>query len=130
MLFLILGLLCNNFSYYLSGLTSYWFQEPDPDEEAENEPEEGKEPKKRLIFPGKTLSKKKKKKKTISKLVKASQDEKGSEQSTPSEHHDTTDDLEKERTIRKSTRTAVIVRQAEREAIHAALQATTKVLQK
>lgn len=60
-------------------------------------------------------------------MEKAPQDEKVSEQSTPSEHHDNPEDVEKERIIRKSTRTAVIVRQAEREAIHAALQATIKV---
>lgn len=47
--------------------------------------------------------------------------------STPSEHHDTHDDTEAERTLRKSTRTAVVVKQAEREAIRAAMQATTKV---
>lgn len=42
-------------------------------------------------------------------------------------HHDAADDTEGERTVRKSTRTSVIVRQAERDAIHAALQATMKV---
>lgn len=95
-----------------------------------NEPDEGTKTKKRLIFPGKPSSKKKKKKKIISKLEKAPQDEEAPEQSTPSEHHDTPDDVEKERIIRKSTRTAVIVKQAERDAIHAALQSTIKVWQK
>lgn len=93
----------------------------------ENEPDERREPKKRLIFPGKQLSKKQKKKKSISKVEKASHDENTSQHSTPSEHHDTHDEVEKERIIRKSTRTAVIVKQAERDAIHAAMQATTKV---
>lgn len=78
--------------------------------------------KKRLIFPGKTLAKKKKKKKTISKL-----------ESSPKENEDeehsgkVVEDEGGERMIRKSTRTSVIVRQAERDAIRAALQATIKV---
>lgn len=71
---------------------------------------------------------KRKKKKVISKLGKDSQDEKVLEQSTQSAHHDTPDDdVEAERIVRKSTRTSVIVRQAERDAIRAALQATMKV---
>ncbi|CAI9759856.1 unnamed protein product [Fraxinus pennsylvanica] len=83
--------------------------------------------KKQLIFPGKP-STKKKKKKVLSKLETSPQDDKTLEQSTPSEHHDVHDDVEAERIIRKSTRTAVIVRQAERDAICAALQAMMKVL--
>lgn len=84
--------------------------------------------KKRLIFPGKPSARKKKKKKNLTKSEKAPQEnEKAPDPSTPSEHHDAHDDIEEERTIRKSTRTAVIVKQAEREAIRAALQATMKV---
>ena len=66
--------------------------------------------------------KKKKKKKVLSKLDGASKDEKP----TSPQHHDAPDDAEGERIIRKSTRTSVIVRQAERDAIRAALQATMK----
>lgn len=90
------------------------------------------QPKKRLIFPGKTSSKTKIKKKTPSKVEKAPQDEKSPEQSTPSEqhHHDAPDDVEAEKVIRKSTRTAVIVKQAERDAIRAALQATIKPIKR
>lgn len=66
--------------------------------------------------------------KTLTKTKKAHQEnEESPYPSTPSEHHDAHDDTEAERTIRKSTRTAVVVKQAEREAIRAALQATTKV---
>lgn len=66
--------------------------------------------------------------KTLTKSEKAHQEnEEAPDPSTPSEHHDAHDDTEAERTIRKSTRTAVVVKQAEREAIRAALQATTKV---
>lgn len=78
------------------------------------------------MFPGKRLPKKKKKK-TLSKLETAPEDDdKGTEQSPAEEHHDVPDDAG-ERMIRKSTRTSVIVRQAERDAIRAALQATMKV---
>lgn len=77
--------------------------------------------KKRLVFPGKTIGKKKKKKKVLSQLDKPSKDVKSTQQSAAP------DDVEGERTVRKSTRTSVIVRQAERDAIRAALQATTKV---
>lgn len=83
--------------------------------------------KKRLIFPGKPLAKKKKKKKVLSKLDVAEKSVESTEQSTPPENHDVPDDAEGERIIRKSTRTVVIVRQAERDAIRAALQATMKV---
>lgn len=43
------------------------------------------------------------------------------------EHNDVPNDAEAEKIIRKSTRTSVIIRQAERDAIRAALQATMKV---
>lgn len=100
--------------------------EPEPDEEIENEGDGRERTKKRLIFPGKQLPKRKEKK-VLSKLGKDSLDEKAPEKSTLSEHHDTPDDdIEVERIVRKSTRTSVIVRQAERDAIRAALQATMK----
>lgn len=84
--------------------------------------------KKRLIPPGKPSTKKKKKKKVVSGLEKSSKDEKSSPRSTgTADQPDAPDNLEGERTIRKSTRTAVIVRQAERDAIRAALQATARV---
>jgi vacuolar protein sorting-associated protein 72 len=73
------------------------------------------------MFPGKTLRKTnaKKKKKVTPKL----EDDKPS----PSTQADFPDELETEKTIRKSTRTSVIVRQAEREAIRAEKEATVKV---
>lgn len=70
--------------------------------------------KKRLILPGKPSTKKKKE--VLSWLETSPQDDKTLEQSTPYEHHD----VEAEQIIRKSTRTAVIVREAERDAIRAA----------
>ncbi|KAL3520940.1 hypothetical protein ACH5RR_019089 [Cinchona calisaya] len=103
--------------------------EPEPDEEVENEPDDRTRPRRRLIFPGKTISKSKKKKK-VQKLEKVPQEERTPEQSTPSEHHDAPEDVEVERTIRKSTRTSVIVKQAERDAIRAALQATIRPIKK
>lgn len=72
-------------------------------------------------------SKNKNKKRAVSKIEKPSKDEASTDHSTPPEHLDTPDDTEVERTVRKSTRTSVIVRQAERDAIRAALQATMKV---
>lgn len=78
--------------------------------------------KKRLVFPGKTLAVKKKKKKILSKLEGSPKEEEHSGKASE-EHQDETG----ERMIRKSTRTSVIVRQAERDAIRAALQATIKV---
>ncbi|KAF5735417.1 Sequence-specific DNA binding transcription factors DNA binding DNA binding isoform 1 [Tripterygium wilfordii] len=105
--------------------------EPDPDEGGENEAEERTEKKKRLIPPGRPSTKKKKKKKVLSGLEKSSKDEKSSPQSTDTpEHQDAPGSAEVERTIRKSTRTAVIVRQAERDAIRAALQATAKPIKR
>lgn len=82
--------------------------------------------KKRLIFPGKTPAKKKSKKKVLSKLGKTPKAEL-SGKSSPSENQGLPDDVEGERVVRKSTRTSVIVRQAERE-IRAALQASMKVV--
>ncbi|KAK6263543.1 hypothetical protein SCA6_018977 [Theobroma cacao] len=102
--------------------------EPEPDDEAENETEERVRTKKRLIFPGKPSMKKKKKKKVLSKLDGDPKDEKSTQKPTSPQHHDAPDDAEGERIIRKSTRTSVIVRQAERDAIRAALQATMKAI--
>ncbi|KAF5945288.1 hypothetical protein HYC85_015516 [Camellia sinensis] len=104
--------------------------EPQPDEEVENEADDRMRTKKRLIFPGKQLPKKKMKKKVLSNLGKAPQDDETAEQSTLPEHHDAPDDVEVERIVRKSTRTSVIVRQAERDAIRAALQATMKPIKR
>ncbi|WOL15658.1 SWR1 complex subunit 2 [Canna indica] len=102
--------------------------EPDPDEETEVVAEDKLPVKKRLIFPGKQARKKKSKKKDLSKLEKTPTNEL-SEKSTPSENQDLPDDVEVERTVRKSTRTSVIVRQAERE-IRAALQAAMKPIKR
>ncbi|KAJ8751985.1 hypothetical protein K2173_000731 [Erythroxylum novogranatense] len=103
--------------------------EPEPDEEADNDTEERTQTKKRLIFPGKPPGKKKKKKKVLSKL-----DEDGPPKSTHDspapKHHDGYYDAEGERIVRKSTRTSVIVKQAERDAIKAALQATMKPIKR
>lgn len=104
--------------------------EPDLDDEDENEAEIRVPIKKRLIFPGKPAIKKKNKKKVLSKLDRVSKSEKSSEKSTPSEHQDAPDELEGERVVRKSTRTSVIVRQAERDAIRAALQASMKPIKR
>lgn len=83
--------------------------------------------KQRLSFPGKQLPKKKKHK--VVSEPNSSDEETNPEQSksTPHEDNDVPDDTEVEKTTRKSTRTSVIVRQAERDAIRAALQATMKV---
>ena len=85
--------------------------------------------KKRLIYPGKTLAKTKTKK-VRSNLERVTRDEKTSPESTVLEQNEVPDDLEAERIVRKSTRTSVIVRQAERDAIRAALQATMKASSK
>lgn len=85
--------------------------------------------KKKLIAPGKAPPKKKQKtNKVHSKSENEPKDEKTLDDSTCSEHHDVPDDAEAEKVVRKSTRTSVIIRQAERDAIRAALQATMKVL--
>lgn len=116
--------------------------EPEPDDGAANEADEReKRPKKRLTYPGMPSKKKKKKKKDLSTLEQSLKDEmkkdvegpyeeKLSEQPTTSDHHEEGDEAEGEKAVRKSTRTAVIVRQAEREAIRAALQATTKPIKR
>ncbi|KAK4431165.1 SWR1 complex subunit [Sesamum alatum] len=106
--------------------------EPEADEEVENEPDERRTTK-RLIYPGKPPAKKKKKTKkdkVLSKSESAPKDEKTPDQSTPSEHNDAPDDAEVEKIVRKSTRTSVIIRQAERDAIRAALQATMKPIKR
>ncbi|KAL8129512.1 hypothetical protein V2J09_018667 [Rumex salicifolius] len=103
--------------------------EPEADEGAENEIDERARPKKRLVYPGKH-SLKKKKKKNLSKIEKDIEAEKPSELPTPSEPTHTPDDVEEERIVRKSTRTSVVVRQAERDAIRAALQATMKPIKR
>ncbi|KAL0720956.1 hypothetical protein Bca4012_035555 [Brassica carinata] len=106
--------------------------EPEPEAAAaENEKELRDAPKKRLIYPGKTAPKKsKKKKKLVSKLEDAPEDEKPGEELGDKEEEDDekepNEDMEGEKVIRKSTRTSVIVRQAERDALRAAIQATTK----
>lgn len=101
--------------------------ESEPDDEAQNIAEDRLPMKKRLIFPGKTM---KKKKKVLSKLEKDPEIEKSPDTTIQPEHHDAPDDGEGERTVRKSTRTSVIVRQAERDAIRAATQATMKPVKK
>ncbi|CAL9075895.1 unnamed protein product [Musa textilis] len=103
--------------------------EPDPDEETEVVAEDKLPVKKRLIFPGKPATKKKNKKKVLLKLENTPEAEKLSKKSPPSENQDLPDDIEGERTVRKSTRTSVIVRQAERE-IRAALQASMKPIKR
>lgn len=103
--------------------------EPEPDEEVENETDDRVRTKKRLIYPGKPSIKKKKKKKVLSKLGD-SEDGKNSQESNVPEHNVVPDDIEEERIVRKSTRTSVIVRQAERDAIRAALQATMKPIKR
>lgn len=105
--------------------------EPEQDDEGDNDADERmQKKKKRLIFPGKPSTKKKKKKKVLSKLEGVTKDEKSTEQPSLSQPHDVPDDLEEERTVRKSTRTSVIVRQAERDAIRAASQATSKPIKR
>lgn len=101
--------------------------EPEPEAVAENEKEERDVPKKRLIYPGKTAPKKNKKKKLVSKLEDTPEDEEtGDKEEDEKEPNETQEDMESEKVIRKSTRTSVIVRQAERDALRAAIQATTK----
>ncbi|XP_031504780.1 SWR1 complex subunit 2 isoform X1 [Nymphaea colorata] len=130
--------------------------EPDPDDDGENDGEEvyvsnklfvsqkfltffyidhfifyRVRVKKRLIFPGKSANKKKSKKKVLTALDRTSKDVHSPDRS-PSvqpEQQDAPDDGT-ERVVRKSTRTLVIVRQAEREAIRAALQATMKPIKR
>ncbi|OEL27870.1 SWR1 complex subunit 2 [Dichanthelium oligosanthes] len=89
--------------------------ESEPDDEPEKEERERLPIKKRLMFPGKTLRKatNAKKKKGIPKL----EDDAKAGKPSPSTQPDVPDEFETEKIIRKSTRTSVIVRQAEREAI-------------
>ncbi|KAM5557868.1 SWR1 complex subunit 2 [Rosa sericea] len=104
--------------------------EPDPDEGAEDNEGEERRTKKRLKFPGKQPSKKKKIK-VLSKIEDSSKNEKPKSSSkTEQHHHDAPEDGEGERSVRKSTRTAVVVRQAEREANRAALQATMRPIKR
>ncbi|MED6122860.1 hypothetical protein PIB30_117627 [Stylosanthes scabra] len=115
--------------------------ESEPDDQPDNDiADERVHKKKRLIFPGKKLpkpKKSKKKQKVLSKLERSpkevddddddeddNDDDKPDKEPGSEEHHDTRDDGG-EKIIRKSTRTAVIVRQAERDAIRA-LQASMK----
>lgn len=106
--------------------------EPEPDDEGEDDADDRVQVKKRLIFPGKPVAKKKKNKKVLLNLEKTPKDDKASDtkESNLPEHLDAPDDLEGERTVRKSTRTLVIVRQAERDAIRAALQASMKPIKR
>ncbi|CAH2059015.1 unnamed protein product [Thlaspi arvense] len=110
--------------------------EPEPESVAENEKEERDLPKKRLIYPGKTNTKKKKKKKLVSNIEDTRGDEKpgealgDKEQDEKEENEALGEEMESEKVIRKSTRTSVIVRQAERDALRAAIQATTKPIQR
>ncbi|KAK3020289.1 hypothetical protein RJ639_045838 [Escallonia herrerae] len=104
--------------------------EPEPDEEEEKEPDDRERKKKRVSYPGMPVTKKKKKKKVLSSLEGPLADEKSTEQSTLPERQDMPDDVEVERIVRKSTRTSVVVRQAERDAIRAALQATMKPIKR
>ncbi|CAJ1938988.1 unnamed protein product [Sphenostylis stenocarpa] len=98
--------------------------EPEPEEEEpdKDDADERMHKKKRLVFPGKTLAVKKKKKKILSKLESSPKEEEDHSGKVAEEQQDDAG----ERMIRKSTRTSVIVRQAERDAIRAALQATIK----
>ncbi|GAB2272794.1 Swr1 complex complex subunit Swc2 [Dionaea muscipula] len=102
--------------------------EPEPDDDAVNEGDDKVRQKKRLIFPGKIPAKKKKK--DLSKIDKTHRNDKPSELSTAPDNLDIPDDTEGERTVRKSSRTSVIVRQAERDAIRAALQASSKPIKR
>ncbi|KAK3025525.1 hypothetical protein RJ639_041517, partial [Escallonia herrerae] len=105
--------------------------EPEPDEEEEEkEPDDREWKKKRVSYPGMPVNKKKKKKKVLSSFEGPLADEKSTEQSTLPERQDVPDDVEVERIVRKSTRTSVVVRQAERDAIRAALQATMKPIKR
>nr|CAC20594.1 stress responsive gene 6 protein, Srg6 [Hordeum vulgare subsp. vulgare]CAC20595.1 stress responsive gene 6, Srg6 [Hordeum vulgare subsp. vulgare] len=108
--------------------------EPQPDDDPEKEVSERLPIKKRLVFPGKTMkkmkAKKKKKKNKFIKLEDDDIDDKAPDKTTSSKQSDVPDEWESEKTIRKSTRTAVIVRQAEREAIRAEKQATAKPIKK
>ncbi|KAG2576083.1 hypothetical protein PVAP13_6NG001000 [Panicum virgatum] len=100
--------------------------ESEPDDEPEKEERERLPIKKRLMFPGKTLRKTNAKKKVIPKL----EDDTKADKPSASTQAYVPDELETEKTIRKSTRTSVIVRQVEREAIRAEKEATVKPIKK
>ncbi|KAL6857072.1 hypothetical protein ACP4OV_018454 [Aristida adscensionis] len=105
--------------------------ESEPDDEPETEVRERLPIKKRLMFPGKTLRKTKaKKKKVTPKVEDDGEADKSADKPSSSKQADVPDELETEKTIRKSTRTAVMVRQAEREAIRAEKEATVKPIKK
>lgn len=72
----------------------------------------------------------KKKKKVVIKLEDEGVIDNDSGKATASKRSDAPDEWESEKTVRKSTRTSVIVRQAEREAIRAEKQATAKPVKK
>ena len=79
------------------------------------------------MFPGKTLRKTNvKKKKVTPKLEYDAKADKSADKPSSSTQADVPDELEAEKTIRKSTRTSVIVRQTEREAISAEKEATAR----
>lgn len=102
--------------------------EPEPDEEVADD-EDRRPVKKRKLIQGKTPFKKKIKRKGFVSLKTVPETAEGStHESKPSQskHQETPGDPEGERTVRKSTRTAVIVRQAERDALRAALQSSMK----
>ncbi|GJN12681.1 hypothetical protein PR202_ga30981 [Eleusine coracana subsp. coracana] len=101
--------------------------ESEPDDDPEKEVQERLPIKKRLVFPGKTLRKTNtKKKKVTPKQEDDTKTENATDKPSPSTQADAPDEFETEKIIRKSTRTSVIVRQAEREAIRAEKEATAK----
>lgn len=100
--------------------------ESEPDEETVKEPDDRQRTKKKLTYPGKPSTKKKKKQKVLSELDKEPTEDITRELASIPEDHEAHDDVDAEKIVRKSTRTSVIVRQAERDAIRAALQATMK----
>ncbi|XP_078434199.1 DNA binding protein SWC2 [Wolffia australiana] len=102
--------------------------EPEPGEEVKDEGDEREKTKKKLIFPGKLASKKKKKKKEKKVEVKPAPEEEPLTLEIEPEVQEAFDGTD--RIVRKSTRTSVIVRQAERDAIRAALQATMKPIKR
>lgn len=86
--------------------------------------------KKKLTFPGKQATKKKSERKVVSKEERRLPRDESSlqaEKTDEPEPQEAPDGAQGDRIVRKSTRTSVIVRQAERDAIRAALQATMKV---
>ncbi|CAA7404422.1 unnamed protein product [Spirodela intermedia] len=106
--------------------------EPEPDEEVEDEGNERVKTKKKLTFPGKQATKKKSERKAIPKVERLPRDENSlqAEKTDEPAQQEITDGAQGDRIVRKSTRTSVIVRQAERDAIRAALQATMKPIKR